>query len=208
MHKTQDKTAKRVLTPKPRRPGDKVGVGAASMRDATVRMKKVAGVQGVLAGLGAEGAKTKEEILDKLTETDYTHNRRETATVPLLIEKHAIAEIAGGASPHAVAVKYDLSAGYVQHALRRRYGSPEAAKIALQGLCLEGAMACMVKGLIEIPNMSGPQAVMSGAILVDKSLALEKSIADRPKTINFEALADMGKTLKVIREIASAPRQD
>lgn len=197
MHVTQNKTAHKVLS--------KSQKAAASMRDATVRMKKVTGGGSVLKALGDEGEKAKLAALQKLSETDHTHGGGDDGrtTVPLEVEKAAIVEYAGGASPRALEVKYDISSGYVQHALRRRFGSPEAAKLALQGMVNENALACMVKAAIEIPNMSGPQAVMSGAILIDKSLALEKSIADRPKVINFAALADMGKTLKVLREIAA-----
>jgi hypothetical protein len=39
--------------------------------------------------------------------------------------------------------------------------------------------------------------------LIDKALLLERSIAEQPKTIDFAALADMSKTLSVLREIAS-----
>lgn len=170
------------------------------MRDATVKMKKVTGGRSVLDAMGADGEQVKVAVLQKLEETDHTHNRLGTATVSLAIEKEAIAEIAGGASPRAVEVKYELQQGYVQHALRRRFGSPDAAKMALQGLVLENGLACMVKAAQEIPNMSGPQAVMSGAILVDKALALEKSIADRPKTIDFGALTQIGQTLQKLRE--------
>ena len=209
MHTTQFKTGHKVLTyvrtKKTGAEAQVAGTGAAGMRDATVRMKKVTGGVSVLGALGDSGSDVREVMLQKLGETDHTHRemggRAAGGGVALIVEKEAIAEIAAGASPRMVEVKYDLSTGYVQHALRRRYGSPEAAKMALQGLVNEGAMACMVKALVEIPNMSGPQAVMSASILIDKSLALEKSISDRPKTIDFGALADMGKTLKVLRDI-------
>lgn len=176
------------------------------MRDATVRMKRVVGGGSALAKLGQEGERSHAAILAKLETTDHTH-RRELATVPLLLEKEAIAEVAGGASPRQVEVKYDLAKGYVAHALRRRFGSPEAAFAALQGLTLEVALACNVHALTQVSSMSGPQAVMSGAIAIDKSLALQKAIQERPKTIDFEALADMGKTLKVLREIAPSKKK-
>lgn len=208
MHVTQPKTAHKVLTVqrRPRSQGPEVAVagsGAAGMKDATVRMKKVTGGRSVLEGLGEHGRQVEVAALQVLEATDHTHNRTGQATVGLQIEKQAIVEVAGGASPRAVEVKYDLQKNYVQHALKRRFGSPEAAKLALQGFVQENALACMVKAAIEIPNMSGPQAVMSGAILIDKALALEKSIADKPKTIDFGQLADMGRTLKVLREIVS-----
>lgn len=208
---TKPSTMIKVITrhPRPKSAGPTVAVsgsGAASMKDATVRMKKVTGGGSVLQALGEAGEDTRLATLQALEATDHTHHREGSTRIPsvsLLIEKEAIAEVAAGASPKHVEVKYDLTRGYVDHALKRRYGSPEAAKLALQGLVSENALACMVKAAIEIPNMSGPQAVMSGAILIDKALALEKSIADRPRTIDFGALADMGKTLKVLREIAA-----
>lgn len=211
MHVTKIRTAGKILTVHPRplaqgHPLTVKGSGAAGMRDSTVRMKKVTGGGSVLDMLGEEGQARKVATLQVLEATDYTHGKSGRTSAPLLLEKEAIAEVAGGASPRMVEVKYDLTRDYVAHALRRRYGSPEAAKLALQGLVQENALACMVKAAIEIPNMSGPQAVMSGAILIDKALALEKSIADRPKTIDFAQLADMGKTLKVLREIAAQPK--
>lgn len=204
IHSTKFKTAGKTLTPRrpvPTLAKQVVYTAAASMRDATVRMKRVVGGGSALRRLGEEGEKTHLAMLQKLELTDHTHGGGR-ATVPLLLEKEAIAEVAGGASPSQVEVKYHLASGYVRHALRRRYGSPEAAMQALQGLTLEVALACNVHALTQIENMSGPQAVMSGAIATDKALALQKAISERPKTIDFGALAEMGKTLKVLREIA------
>jgi len=176
------------------------------MRDATVRMKKVTGGGSVLEGLGDAQRGVEVAVLQGLEATDYTHGRgsgNAAASVSLSVEKAAILEVAAGASPRRVEVEYGLHQDYVAHALQRRFGSPEAAKQALQGFVLENALACQVVAAKEIQHMSGPQAVMSGAILIDKALALEKSIADQPKTIDFAALSDMAKTLKVLKEIAS-----
>lgn len=202
MHFTKLKTAKKVLRAKPH---VRVIAGAAGMRDATVRMKRVTGGASALKQLGAEGEATHEAIVRTLALTDHTHNARGTARVPLEIEKEAIAEVAGGASPSLVEVKYQLSSGYVAHALRRRFGSQEAAFAALQGITLEVALACGVHALTQVHNMSGPQAVMSSAIATDKALALQKAIQERPKTIDFGQLAEMGKVLKVLREISASP---
>lgn len=204
MHVTKLSTGSKVLSP--RRPIPKghvsvVGSGAAGMKDATVRMKRVVGGGSALKRLGEVGEKAHLATLQKLSLTDHTH-RGALATVPLLLEKEAIAEVAGGASPRQVELKYQLASGYVRHALQRRFGSAEAAMQALQGLTLEVALACNVHALTQIEHMSGPQAVMSGAIATDKALALQKAIQERPKVIDFGALAEMGKTLKVLREIA------
>jgi len=200
MHFTKMTTAKKTLVPKQR---PKVIAGAAGMRDATVRMKRVVGGGSALKRMGQDGEATHENIVRTLALTDHTHNARGTATVPLEIEKEAIAEIVGGASPAEIETKYQLAKGYVSHALKRRFGSQEAAFAALQGLTLEVALACNVHALTQVEHMSGPQAVMSGAIATDKALALQKAIQDRPKTIDFGQLAEMGKVLKVLREIST-----
>lgn len=175
-----------------------VGSGAAGMKDATVKMKTVLGGGSVLDHLGAAGETAKAAMLQTLEETDSVPRRTD---VPLEVEKAAIVEYAGGASPAALAVKYDVQQAFVQHALKRRFGTLEAGKRALLGLVVENALACQVQAAQHIPMMSGPQAVMSGAILADKMIAIEKSIQDTPKTINFGAMADIGKTLKALREI-------
>lgn len=171
------------------------------MRDATVRMKRVTGGQSVLQKMGSDGDSTHAAIVETLRLTDGTHPGDKRSTVPVLLEREAIAEVAEGASPSLVEVKYGLAKGYVAHALKRRFGSQEAAFAALQGLTLEGAIACNVHALTQVGSMSGPQAVMSGAILIDKALALQKAIQERPKTIDFGQLARMGKVLTVLREI-------
>jgi hypothetical protein len=181
------------------------GSGAAGMRDATVRMKQVVGGGSVLRQLGAEGKKTEVAMLQKLEETDGNESSRRT-DVPLEVEKAAIVEYAAGGSPSAIAVKYDVQQDFVRHALKRRFGSFEAGKRALQGLVMENALACQVQAAQHIHEMSGPQAVMSGAILIDKMIAIEKSIQETPKTINFGALAEIGADLKALREIV--PRAD
>lgn len=212
IHKTTFRAATRILSDLPPTSAQ-VGVarqGAASMRAATVGMKQLTGGDGVTAGAGAEGEAARVAVLQKLEATDYTHNQGVGGQIPsvqLETEKEAIVDIAAGGSPRQVEIRYDLHRGFVSHALKRRFGSPEAAKLALQGFVLENALACQVVAAQRIGEMSGPQAVMSGAILIDKALALEKSIAERPKTIDFGALASMGKTLKVVREIIAPTKQ-
>ena len=187
-----------------RTPSERAGdAGATAQRAATVAMRKVTGGGSVLAGLGEQARGAELAVLQGLEATDHTHSAR--ATVSLNVEKAAIMEVAAGASPARVEVEYHLHQGFVSHALKRRFGSPEAAKLALQGFVLENALACQVVAAQTIHEMSATQAIMGGSILIDKALALEKSIADQPKTINFAALADMAKTLKVLREISVGP---
>lgn len=213
-HHTTFRAASRILSPIPATAGKgaTVSTGAAEQRDATVRMRRIHGGEGIQNSAGEAGSEAQVAALQALEATDYTHNRGGGGRIPsvqLETEKQAIVEVAAGASPRKVEVKYDLHKGFVDHALKRRFGSPEAAKLALQGLVLENALACQVVAAQHVHEMSGPQAVMSGAILIDKALALEKSIAEKPKTIDFGALASMGKTLKVVREIIGAgPKKD
>jgi hypothetical protein len=180
--------------------------GPRAQAAATRGMKKVTGGGSALAQLGEVGENRHLAVVASLQETDHTWGRGSgvnAPTVPLAIEREAIAEVAGGASPRAVEVKYDLQQGYVRHALQRRFGSPEAAMQALRGLVTENALACMVQAAGQVGEMSGPQAVVAGAILIDKVIALDKTLADKPKTIDFSELAAIGKTLKVLREIAA-----
>jgi hypothetical protein len=186
--------------------GGKVSSGAASMRSKTVRMKQVRGVKAVNAGvgvasvevLGSIGRGARAKVMSVLSETDHTRSR---ALVPLGIEKEAICDYAAGASIGEIENKYAISRGYVDYALRRRFGSLEAGKKALMGMIMENALACNVHASAHIEELSAPQAIMSGAILVDKVIALERSIVEAPRTIDFGQLAEMDRTLRVLREI-------
>jgi hypothetical protein len=176
--------------------------GAASMRDATVKMKKVTGGVAVTSITGEVGQEAKVAMLQKLSETDSVAMANAgSRTVPLELEKAAIVATAAGASPAEVEREFAVTAGYVQYALRRRYGSAEAAKKALVGLVMENALACQVHGAAHLTEMSAPQAFMSGAILIDKALALEKSMEGVGRTVDFSALAEIGRTLRVIRSV-------
>lgn len=179
------------------------GSGAAGMRDATVRMKKVVGGGSVLRQLGAAGKDAEFAVMQKLEETDDVPRRTD---VPLEVEKAAIVDYASGVGPAEIAVKYDVQQAFVHHALRRRFGSLEQGKKALLGLVTENALACQIQAAQHIAEMSGPQAVMSGAILIDKLISIEKSIQDTPKTINFGAMTEIGASLKRLRELV--PKKD
>jgi hypothetical protein len=175
-------------------------VGARMAGAATKKIKKITGGGSVLQALGAVGAQLENATLQKLEETDYTHNPGRT-DVPLEVEKAAIvASCAGGASPQVVEAQFGVHKGYVAHALARRFGSPEQAKRALHGLVLENALACQVHAAANITEMTPVQAVMSGAVLIDKALAIEKSLAEAPKTIDFGALQQIGSSLARLKE--------
>lgn len=189
-----------------KRTKEQVRAGAAGIRDATVRMKRVTKGKSVTEIMGDIGTEVKVAALQKLGETDDRAAVMENgygAQVPLDVEKAAIVAMAAGASPGAIEQQFDLHKGYVQYALRRRYGSADAAKRALQGLVLENALACQVHGGMLVDTMSAPQAFMSGAILIDKALALEKSMEGTVKTIDFGQLATIGKTLGALKDMVT-----
>lgn len=163
------------------------------------RMKKEIGGAGVQSVMGAAGRSGELAMLQKLSETDDA--RGERCRVPLEVEKAAIVAYASGMTPGEIHAQYDVNVQYVKFALARRFGSSDAAKRALQGLILENAIACQVHGAMKLPEMNAPQAFMSGAILVDKAIALEKSMEGSGKTIDFGQLSEIGRTLKILREI-------
>lgn len=188
----------------------KKGSGAETMRSKTVAMKTIldeAGGGTVLDRLD-DGGLTKVAILQKLGETDHTHGNgagNASATVGAEVEKHIIAEQIGGKTPAQISAEYGVQRNFVQRALARRFGSAERAKQALLGLCLENGLALQEVVASKIQEFSGPQAVLSSAVLIDKALAIEKSIAETPKTIDFGALRQIGHTLSKLREITPKP---
>lgn len=185
----------------------KKGSGSATMREKTVAMKTVLSKEGggtVMDHMGAAGDAVKLAMLQKLEETDHTHGQGEgnaTAQVSLELEKAAIVDQIGGKTPSQIATEYHVHRSFVDNALRRRFGSVERAKGALLGITLENALALQEVAASKIGEFSGPQAVMSAAILTDKALAIEKSIRETPKTIDFGALRRIGDTLRELRAI-------
>lgn len=194
-------TAKKVITSGsiPRRSGS----GSAGMRSKTVAMKTLLAENGggtIMDGAGEAGEQMKFAMLQKLSETD-DHGPGATASVTGDMEKEIIVEQMGGKTPSQIAVEYGVHRDFVNNALRRRFGSAEKAKAALLGLCLENALALQEVVASKIGEFSGPQAVMSSAILTDKALAIEKSIQETPKTIDFGALRSIGSSLARLRSI-------
>lgn len=191
----------------------KKGSGSATMREKTVKMKTVLAAEGggtVLDHIGEEGKAVKVAMLQKLTETDDTYGvgtGAAAASVPLEVEKAAIVDQICGKTPGQVAMQYEVHRNFVDNALRRRFGSVERAKGALLGLTLENALALQEVAASKISEFSGPQAVMSAAILTDKALAIEKSIRETPKTIDFGALRQIGATLRELRaKVPATPK--
>ena len=184
----------------------KKGSGSATMRSKTVAMKTV------LAGAGGgtvldhveDGDELKIAMLQKLGETD-PRQVDANASVSTELEKHIIVEQIGGKTPGQIATEYGVHRNFVDNALRRRFGSPQRAKAALLGLTLENALALQELAASKIGEFSGPQAVMSAAILTDKALAIEKSIAETPKVIDFGALRQIGTTLSKLQSLLPKP---
>ncbi len=194
--KTKIARLQKVISEKPSKA--QVMTASAGLRHATVAMKRVTGGRAVVS------PEVETRVLEKLEETDG--RRGAGCSVPLETEKAAIVAYAGGASDAQLEAEFALNTRYVKFALRRRFGNVDTAKRALQGLVMENAIACMAHGGSLIGEMSGPQAIMSGAILVDKALALEKSMEGGDRVIDFNALSEMGKTLKILREVATVQK--
>lgn len=179
----------------------KTGSGAVQAAGATTRLRGElgrAGVKTVMEGLGEAGEQIKVAMLQKLSETDGELDPK--ATVGLDVEKHIIMEQIGGRTPVEIAREYGVHRNFVNNALRRRFGSKEKGKEALMNLMLENALALQESVATRIGEFSGPQAVLASAIMADKMMALEKSIAETPKTIDFSALRNIGETLKRLRD--------
>lgn len=179
--------------------------GAVERGRASARLSAMTGGKGVAESLGSAGKQSQVAILQELERTDdkamQNSGRRD---IPLETEKAALLAAASGASSVVIEERFGLAKGYVDYALKRRYGSKSAAKEALHGLVLENAIACNVHASQNIEEMTGPQAVMAGAILIDKALAIEKSISEERVTIDFSGFASLGATLAAIGEIVLA----
>lgn len=187
------------------------GALSASSSDSAGTTKKMLREGELTAGLGAAGRTGEIVTLQKLGESDAAALRHGTTRgegIALDLEKAAIVAVAGGMAKVNAEEQFGLRRGYVDYALQRRFGSAEAAKKALQGLVLENAIACNVHAAGLVEEMTGPQAVMAGAILIDKALAIERSIVETPRTIDFAAFADLGESLRKIGEIVNQPTSE
>jgi hypothetical protein len=110
-------------------------------------------------------------------------------------------EVAATGSMGTVEAKYGVSRGYLREAMRRRFGSLEAMKSILLGLVTENAIVSQMVASEKMGEMSGPQAVFAGKMLVDTMEKVEKSIQNTPKTVNFAQLHQVGEALKQLRAI-------
>lgn len=110
-------------------------------------------------------------------------------------------EVAATGSFASVESKYGVSQGYLRSAMRRRFGSLEAMKQALVGLVAENAIVVQMIAQEKAGELTAPQAIFAGKLLVDTMEKVEKSIQNTPKTVNFAQLNQVGETLKALRAV-------
>lgn len=110
-------------------------------------------------------------------------------------------EVAASGSVSAVEARYGVSRGYLQQAMKRRFGSLEGMKQVLLGLVTENAIIVQSIAQERAAELTAPQAVFAGKLLVDTMEKVEKSIQNTPKTVNFAQLDAVGKTLKELRAV-------
>lgn len=131
------------------------------------------------------------------------------ATVPHKFQKisneeaaQVTAMLAGGATPAEIAGTFDITTRYVRLAAARRFGSIAKYKEMLLGLTLENAVACQAVASMKADELTGPQAILGGKLLVETALAIEGSIQNAPKTIDFAAIKRIGETLERVKSIS------
>lgn len=118
------------------------------------------------------------------------HANRET---PLVVEDAAIAEFFQKQRTAAeVERAYNLRAGYLGVALRRRYRDVASLKRALQGSLLESALVLTEHAVLHVEELTPAQAILGAKIATDAATTVEKSIREAPKTIDFGQLAELG----------------
>ena len=120
--------------------------------------------------------------------------------VPALIQDKIVEEVANGMTDAQLRQKYELRDGYVRDVLVRRFGSVEGMKRALKAQCFENAMVLNAYAMEHIRSIAPGQALVGSKIMIDAGLALEKSFADRPQTVDFEALAALSAVLERVEK--------
>lgn len=123
--------------------------------------------------------------------------------VPTLIDDQILEDIANGNTAADIERKLSVSRGYVRRVLIRRFGSIEGMKKALQAQCLENALALNEYAIERIDQIQPSQALIGAKIMIDGALALEKNRVDRPTTVDFAALAQLGQSLDRIEKVVS-----
>lgn len=130
-------------------------------------------------------------------ETDRVIRRRSVhAEIPDALEEQIVTEYVSGVTEGSLESKYSLSHGYVQHALKRRYGSLEAAKAAIKGLVSEIAIACGEHTLANVEKLHPSQSGMLTSVMVNSMIALEKHERETPRQLDFGSLARVAESLE------------
>lgn len=122
------------------------------------------------------------------------------------VQAQLLREWASGANLEEAEARYGVSRGYIRQAMLRKFGGREGLLEALRALVLENAVGAQMIAQEKLPELTGPQAVFAGKLLVETMANLENQIQATPKTIEFGAFARLGETLKNIREIVSAKK--
>lgn len=166
------------------------------------KLKEVAGKEFSVEDLPHSDARPgawKSMLVSPKTEEATIHKGNH---VPALIQDKIVEDVANGATDAELKKRYELRDGYVRDVLIRRFGSVEGMKRALQAQCFENAMVLNAYAMHHLPSISPDRALLGSKVMVDAGLALEKSSAEKPATIDFEALTALGYVLeRVEREL-------
>ena len=158
-----------------------------------------------IPNLVLEDALAKEAPIASLqTPAEYHHPNARISTEE---QDQMLREAAATGSVTSVELKYGVARGYLRAAMTRRFGSLEAMKQVLLGLVTENAIAVQMVAQEKIGELSAPQAVFAGKMLVDTMEKVEKSIQNTPKTVNFAQLNQVGETLKALRAVVDKRRE-
>lgn len=130
------------------------------------------------------------------------NGNRAVSEIPPAVEQRVV-EMVGEGIPFAeIERKFDLSKGYVQNALRRRFDSEEAYKAALKKLLLESGIATAQHTLANVEQLHPSQSGMLAATMTNAYLAMAKHEKDVPRVVDFAALESFGDTLARIEKYA------
>lgn len=173
-----------------------------------VRPKKLLRKAGALKGVLGHGEGLMEQPNPQTSRGDYKVSDESEPRKVHHLQKHhpAVLEEAGlalnsGMTGAEVEARYGVHRGYVASALNRAHIDPLRAKKALANIVLENAVAVQAVAATKIEDMTGPQAVFAGKILIESLVEIEKNIKEAPKTIDFGALKRVGDSIEKLRSV-------
>jgi hypothetical protein len=120
--------------------------------------------------------------------------------VPVAIDEQILKDVADGGQASEIEAKYQVRAGYVRSVLLRRFGSVEGMKKALRAQCLENAILLNEYAIERKEQIHPSQALLGSKVMIDGAVALEKTMTDRPTTVDFAALSALGGVLSKIEK--------